>query len=64
MEERKVWEIVEAEEVPKDRKPIACKWVFKKKRCGLHRAQLVALKDTAKYLELILLKISHQLLTM
>jgi hypothetical protein len=37
-----VWEIVKTEEVPKDRKPIGCKWVFKKKRCGLHRARLVA----------------------
>jgi hypothetical protein len=38
MEERKVWEIVKTDEIQKDRKPIRCKWVFKKKRCGLHRA--------------------------
>jgi hypothetical protein len=31
MEEQKVWEIVEEKEIPKDRNPIGCKCVFKKK---------------------------------
>jgi hypothetical protein len=41
MEERKIREIIKIDELPKNRKPIGCKWVFKKKQCGLHRAQLV-----------------------
>jgi hypothetical protein len=35
-EERKVWEIIEAKDIPEDMKPIICKWIFKRKRCSLH----------------------------
>ena len=31
------------DEIPKDRKVIGCKWVFKSKRNGIQRARLVAL---------------------
>jgi hypothetical protein len=43
MEERKVWEIVEAKDIPEDRKAIGCKWVFKKKQFGLYPALTVYL---------------------
>ena len=43
MESRNVWELVKEDEVPKERKPIGSKWVFKKKKNGVYRARLVAL---------------------
>jgi hypothetical protein len=43
METKKVWDVVGLDEVPKGRKIIGCKWVFKKKRNGVQRARLVAL---------------------
>jgi hypothetical protein len=42
MEKRKVWDIIDINRVPKGRKVIGCRWVFKKKRNGDHRAILVA----------------------
>lgn len=35
----KVWELVE---LPREEKPITCKWVFKRKRDGNFKARLVA----------------------
>ena len=43
MEKREVWTLVKKEEVPKGRKAIGSKWVFKKKKSGVYRARLVAL---------------------
>ena len=43
MENKKVWRIIHNTDVPKDRRLIGCKWVFKIKRDGKHRARLVAL---------------------
>ena len=42
MESKKVWEIVKKEDIPKDRRCIKCKWIFKMKRNGVFRARLVA----------------------
>ena len=42
MESRNVWDIIRKEEVPKDRRCIKCKWIFKIKRNGVFRARLVA----------------------
>jgi hypothetical protein len=43
METCKVWTLIKKCEIPKDRKPIGCRWVFKEKRDGTQRARLVAL---------------------
>jgi Reverse transcriptase (RNA-dependent DNA polymerase) len=42
MESRSVWDVISKEEVPKDRRCIKCKWIFKNKRNGVFRARLVA----------------------
>ena len=42
MENKKVWRTIHKTDVPKDRKLIGCKWVFKIKRDGTYRARLVA----------------------
>ena len=42
MESRNVWDVIRKEEVPKDRRCIKCKWIFKIKRNGVFRARLVA----------------------
>jgi hypothetical protein len=42
MEKRNVWQIINQTMIPKQRKVIGCKWVFKKKRDEYHRARLVA----------------------
>jgi hypothetical protein len=43
MEKCDVWTLIKKEEVPNNRKLIGCKWIFKEKRDGVHRARLVAL---------------------
>ena len=43
MIERGVWKHTHKKDVPKDRRLIGNKWVFKKKRNGVYRARLVAL---------------------
>ena len=43
MENKKVWRAIHKTDVPKDRRLIGCKWVFKIKRDGTYRARLVAL---------------------
>ena len=43
MENIKVWKIIHKTDVPKDRRLIACKWVFKIRIDGTCRARLVAL---------------------
>jgi hypothetical protein len=43
MQERGVWQIVKKKEIPRERRLIGSKWVFKKKRTGVYRARLVAL---------------------
>ena len=43
METRSVWTKVKKSEIPKERRLIGSKWVFKKKRNGVYRARLVAL---------------------
>jgi Reverse transcriptase (RNA-dependent DNA polymerase) len=43
MEKCKVWDLVNKESLPKDCKPIGCKWAFKEKRDGIFCARLVAL---------------------
>jgi hypothetical protein len=35
MENKKVWEIINKEDVPKGRRTIKCKWIFKIKRNGV-----------------------------
>jgi hypothetical protein len=42
MESRNVRDVISKEEVPKDRRCIKCKWIFKIKRNGVFRARLVA----------------------
>jgi hypothetical protein len=42
MEKRNVWEVINIKSMPKGRKVIGCRWVFKKKWNGDHRARLVA----------------------
>jgi hypothetical protein len=41
MEKRNVWQIIDQTMMPKERKVIGCKWVFKKKMNGDNRARLV-----------------------
>ena len=43
MLQKKVWRTICTTDVPKDRRSIECKWVFKIKRDGTYRARLVAL---------------------
>ena len=43
MTKRKVWRKANLKEIPKDRRLIGSKWVFKKKRNGVYRARLVGL---------------------
>ena len=43
MKRRNVWKLILRKNVPKDRRLIGCKWVFKKKKNGVYRARLVAL---------------------
>ncbi|GBN06835.1 Retrovirus-related Pol polyprotein from transposon TNT 1-94 [Araneus ventricosus] len=40
MEKNKVWDLVELPE--KEKQPITCKWIFKRKRDGKYKARLVA----------------------
>ena len=40
---RKVWKPIKKETIPKDRRLIGCKWVFKKKKNGVFRARLCAI---------------------
>jgi Reverse transcriptase (RNA-dependent DNA polymerase) len=42
MSKKEVWEIIKKENIPKDRRTIKCKWIFKIKRNGIFRARLVA----------------------
>jgi len=42
MESRNVWDVISKESIPKDRRCIKCKWIFKIKRNGVFRARLVA----------------------
>jgi hypothetical protein len=35
MKNKKVWEIINTEDVPEERRTIKCKWVFKIKRNGM-----------------------------
>ena len=42
MENREVWTAVDQADIPNNRKPVGCKWVFEIKRDGRHRARLVA----------------------
>ena len=41
MTKREVWRKVNVKEIPKDRRLIGSKWVFRKKRNGVYRARLV-----------------------
>ena len=43
MKKREVWEHVAKKSIPENRPLVGCKWVFKIKRDGTHRARLVAL---------------------
>ena len=43
MENKKVWRTICKTDVPKDRRLIGCKWIFKIKRDGTYRARLLAL---------------------
>ena len=43
MTKREVWTKVKKSKIPKERRLIGAKWVFKKKRNGVYRARLVAL---------------------
>ena len=43
MIEKKVWRYIKRRDVPQGRRLIGSKWVFKKKRNGVYRAQLCAL---------------------
>ena len=43
MENKKAWRTILKTDVPKDRRLIGCKWVFKIRRDGTYRARLVAL---------------------
>jgi hypothetical protein len=42
MHTRKVWIIVKKSKVPKNRRLLGCKWVFKKKSNGVYRSRIVA----------------------
>jgi Reverse transcriptase (RNA-dependent DNA polymerase) len=42
MDSKKVWEIINKEDVPEGRRTIKCKWIFKIKRNVIFRARLVA----------------------
>jgi Reverse transcriptase (RNA-dependent DNA polymerase) len=42
MDDKKVWEIINKEDVPEGRRTIKCKWIFEIKRIGIFRARLVA----------------------
>ena len=42
MEKRKVWKIIKKDQVPKDRRCVKSRWVWKIKRNGVFRARLVA----------------------
>ena len=42
MDSRKVWKKIKRSEMPKDRRCVKCKWVWKIKRNGVYRARLVA----------------------
>ena len=43
MESKKVWTEKQKNEIPMNTRLVGCKWVFKVKRDGTHRARLVAL---------------------
>ena len=43
MENKNVWRAIHKTDVPKGRRLIGCRWVFKIKRDGTYRARLVAL---------------------
>ena len=43
MKKRKVWKLIKKSKVPKGRKLLGNKWVFKEKKNGVFRARLVAL---------------------
>ena len=43
MTKKEVWRKTNVKEIPKDRRLIGSKWVFKKKRNGVYRARLVGL---------------------
>jgi Reverse transcriptase (RNA-dependent DNA polymerase) len=42
MDNKKVWEIINKEDVPEERRTIKCEWIYKIKRNGIFRARLVA----------------------
>jgi len=42
MSKKEVWEVMKKEDIPKNRRTIKCKWIFKIKRNGVFRARLVA----------------------
>ena len=42
MKSRKVWKVMKRKDMPKNRRCVKCKWVFKIKRDGTFRARLVA----------------------
>ena len=46
MTKRKVWERIKRDQVPKDRRTIGSKWVFKRKRDGTCSARLCGLSYT------------------
>jgi hypothetical protein len=41
MDTKKVWQTIKKEDIPKGRRTIKCKWIFKIKRNGVFRARLV-----------------------
>jgi Reverse transcriptase (RNA-dependent DNA polymerase) len=42
MSKKEVWEIIKKENIPKNRRTVKCKWIFKIKQNGIFRARLVA----------------------
>jgi Reverse transcriptase (RNA-dependent DNA polymerase) len=42
MSEKEVREIIKKENIPKNRRTIKCKWIFRIKRNGVFRTRLVA----------------------
>ena len=42
MRQKDVWDVINKSDVPKDRRLLSAKWVFKKKKDGRYRARLVA----------------------
>ena len=42
MSKKEVWKVIKKEDIPKNRRTIKCKWIFKIKRNGIFRARLVA----------------------